>query len=466
MASNPSFTEIDEVPLKRFHWRAVVTTGMGVFTDGYDLSSIGIVLPMVLATFGVQHLTGFESGMLAGSALIGAAVGALIFGVLAQRGRKLFYGYDVALMAIAAVAQIFAPTLWSLIAIRFVLGIGVGADYVLSPTIMAEHSNRAERGRKIGIGFGFMWAFGAAVAGLLALIMQSAGVSADLTWRIVLAFGAVPALSVLYMRRTMPETARFLARMADEPEAAAGVVHQIAGKAPGQLPGRDERPFGQVFAEHARQIFTAALLWMVFDIVIYSGILFGPSLIAKGLGMQPIEFSLAMSLIFTIPSGLIYSFFVIDKAGRKPLQTWGFVGAAVMLALFAAVQHQVAAIPLLGFILYGLYSICINAPSTVAGAGILGVELSPTRIRTVGQSITVVGGRIGASISAFLFPLLFGAIGETGVIALLAGVSVLGAILTYTLLPETAGRSLEDINRDAGGQRELALAGAARSFAG
>jgi MFS family permease len=137
MATAKGFALLDEQPFKSFHLRAMFTTGMGVFTDGYDLSSIGVVLPLVLASFGVAHISGLQSGLLAGSALIGAAVGALLFGLLAQGGRKTFYGIDVSLMAIAAVAQIFAPDLWSLIGIRFILGIGVGADYVLSPTIMA-----------------------------------------------------------------------------------------------------------------------------------------------------------------------------------------------------------------------------------------------------------------------------------------------------------------------------------------
>ncbi|MDE2517311.1 MAG: MFS transporter, partial [Rhodospirillales bacterium] len=210
------FTELDEKKFSAFHWRALFTTGMGVFTDGYDLSSIGIVLPLVLASFGVKHITGLESGLIAGSALVGAAVGALIFGALAQRGRKKFYGIDVTLMAVAAFAQVFAPNLMGLIAIRFILGIGIGADYVLSPTIMAEHSNRRDRGRKIGIGFGVMWPAGALVAALFSLLLGSLGVDADLRWRLVLAFGAVPALSVLYLRRRMPETARYLARLAGE----------------------------------------------------------------------------------------------------------------------------------------------------------------------------------------------------------------------------------------------------------
>ena len=79
-----AFEELDEKPLSRFHVLAMITTGMGVFTDGYDLSSIGVVLPLVLASFGIHHISGLQSGLLAASALVGSAVGALVFGFLAQ----------------------------------------------------------------------------------------------------------------------------------------------------------------------------------------------------------------------------------------------------------------------------------------------------------------------------------------------------------------------------------------------
>ena len=449
MARPHGFAELDEQPFKRFHWLTLFTTGMGVFTDGYDLSSIGLVLPLVLGTFGVAKLTGLESGLLAGSALVGAAVGALIFGALAQKGRKKYYGLDVMVMAIMAFAQAFAPNLWSLIFIRFLLGIGIGADYVLSPTIMAEHANRRDRGRKIGLGFGVMWPAGAAFAGVLSLVLLGLGVEPDLRWRIVLAFGCVPALSVLYLRRRMPETARYLGRVAGNAADASAVVRLVAGTDPSISPMLDRRAWHDVFSQHARAIFGAALLWLLFDIVVYSGILFGPSLIAKGLGLAPTSFSLITSFIFVIPGALI-GVSLIDRIGRKQLQFWGFIGAAVMLALFAWRRDEAMAAPALGMILFGLYSLLITAgPSTVSGAGILGVELSPTRIRTIGQSVTVVGGRIGASISAFLFPPLFGVLGEKGVIGLLAAVSVVGAVCTLVVIPETAQRSLEDINSDA-----------------
>ena len=443
-----AFEQLDEQPMKRFHLLAVFTTGMGVFTDGYDLSSIGVVLPLVLASFGVDHISGLQSGLLAGSALVGAAVGALIFGALAQKGRKRYYGLDVGLMAVAAFAQIFAGDIWTLIAIRFVLGIGVGADYVLSPTIMAEHANRRDRGKKVAFGFGVFWCVGAFVAALVLLVLEAFHVPPALQWRIVLAFGAVPAVSVLYLRRKMPETARYLARVAGDAVAANRVIQGISGRVVERSPLVDRRAWREVFSQHARQVFGAALLWLVYDIVVYSSILFGPSVIAKGIGVSPVVFQLVSYGLFVIP-GTVLGVMLIDGLGRKPLLALGFILAGGSLALFAILKDTAAGLPLLGLFLFGLYNFTISlGPGAVSGSGLLGVELSPTRVRSIAQSVTVVGGRIGASTSAFLFPALLGVTGVSGLIYILAIVSLIGAVLTFIVIPEPKGRSLEEINDD------------------
>jgi MFS family permease len=442
------FTVLDEQRFKLFHWRTTLTTGLGVFCDGYDLSSLGIVLPLVLASFGHSSLSSIESASLASSALVGAAVGALLFGALGQVGRKRFYGYDVLILGLTALAQAFAPNLDWLIGIRFLLGVGVGADYVLSPVIMAEHANRADRGMALGLGFGTMWPLGALAAGLLNLLLQAAGVGGDLQWRVVLAAGAIPALSVLYLRRRMPETARFLARIAGKREQAGRVIEEISGVA-APVPAADRRSFREVFARHAHAIFAASLLWMIYDLVVYAGILFGPSLIAGSLGLQPVTFSLLLDVIFILPASVLLSVFAIDRIGRKPLQVWGFLTGALFVGVFALMQGRLLAMPLVAFAVYGLYNVAQTGPGLVSGAGILGVELAPTRIRAVAQSVTVAGGRIGAALSAFAFPLLFAGIGQAGAYWVMAGLAVLGAVLTQVLIPETGRITLEAITESA-----------------
>jgi MFS family permease len=443
--SDSEFAAIDEQRFKRFHWLATLTTGLGVFCDGYDLSSVALVLPLILASFGQKSLTGVESAALAASALVGATIGALVFGVLGQKGRMRFYGYDVFILAVAAVAQAAAPDLYWLIGIRFVLGFGVGGDYVLSPTIMAEHANRADRGRALGLGFGTMWPIGALVAALLKLALDLLHVPGDLQWRIVLAAGALPALSVVYLRRQMPETARYLARIAGKGDEAARVMQQISGGGAIQTPRVDTRQIGEVLVQHAGPILAAALLWMVYDLVVYAIILFGPSLIARSLALGPVLFSLLVQVIFVIPPSILFSLFLIDRVGRKPLQVWGFLLGAALLAVFALMQRQLLAMPITAFIVFGLFNVAETGPGLVSGAGILGVELAPTRIRSIAQSITVAGGRLGAALSAFGFPLLFAGIGQAGAYWAIVAVSVLGAILTQVLVPETGKISLEAI---------------------
>jgi MFS family permease len=445
------FAALDEQRFAAFHWRTTLVTGLGVFCDGYDLSSVGIVLPLILKSFGDAKLSSIESASLAASALVGSTVGALIFGALAQGGRKKFYGFDVLILGVTAIAQAFAPNLVWLIAIRFLLGIGVGADYVLSPTIMAEHANRDDRGRALGLGFGTMWPVGALAAALVTLLLGSLGIDPDLEWRLVLAGGAVPALAVLYFRRRMPETARFLARVAGDSAEAGRVIEEISG-ARGHAPALDARGFGVVIALHGRAILSAALLWMVYDLVVYASILFGPSLIANSLGLRAVTFQLLIQIIFVLPPSILMSLFVIDKIGRKPLQVWGFFVSAVLVGIFALMQSSLMAMPVIAFVVFGCFNVAATGPGLVSGAGILGVELSPTRIRSVAQSITVAGGRIGAAVSAFFFPLLFAGIGQAGAYWVIAALALAGAILTQLLVPETGRISLEAIT-EAGAPR-------------
>src|SRR5262245_18767946 len=90
MAGN-DFAAIDEQRMQAFHWRAMLTTGLGVFCDGYDISSIALVRALALHSYGVAKMTSIEAGALTASALVGSMLGALIFGALGQLGRKRFY---------------------------------------------------------------------------------------------------------------------------------------------------------------------------------------------------------------------------------------------------------------------------------------------------------------------------------------------------------------------------------------
>ena len=440
------FAILDEQKLNSFHWRTMLVTGLGVFCDGYDISSISLVLGPALKAYGVAKMTNMQAGSLTASALIGSMFGALVFGLMAQKGRKRFYGLDALILGVGALAQAFMPTLWALIACRFVLGIGVGADYVLSPTIMAEHANRADRGKAIGLGFGTMWPIGALAAAVFKLLLDSFQVPPELVWKIVLAGGCVPALGVMYFRRAMPESPRFLARVAADQAQAQAVLRELSGQAAVPAPTVDTRPFWEVFRKHAGHIFAGALLWMFYDLVVYAAILFGPNIIAENLHIPSSIYQIETELIFVLPASVLGSWFLIDRVGRKPLQVWGFIGGSVVLAIFTIMRAVPGVSALASYIVYGAFNVAQTGPGLVSGAGVYGVELAPTRIRSVAQSITVVGGRLGAAISGFAFPVLNGQIGFLWTMAGLAMLSLVGGLLSQLLVPETGRRSLEEIN--------------------
>jgi len=446
---NSPFKPLDDKKLSWFHLKSMITTGMGVFTDGYDLSSIGIVLLTVLSTFGITKTSPsytLYTSLISGSALIGAAIGAIIFGILANKGRKTFYGIDVSLMTIGAFLQAFVSSPVELIIVRFLLGLGVGADYVLSPMIMAEHSNAKDRGKIIAFGFGLFWGFGATTAALIYLGLSALGLSPMIVWKIVLAAGAIPAVSVIYLRRKIPETARFLGRIKGDMEGLRNVVKQVSGNTIDITSNlKDTNSFSFYFAKYWRQFLAACILWFLFDIVAYSGILFGPSLIASSLGVNSGVFQLIMEGAFVVPGGII-ALSLIDRAGRKPLQVLGFIGMALSLLAFAAYKDLagLAFSPVLALILYGGMNLAQQAgPGSISAAGMLGVELAPTKVRGTVQALTVTSGRIGASLTAFVFPALFKTYGESFAVGFLGALAIVAAIITLALIPETKDRPLE-----------------------
>ncbi len=442
------FKPLDEKNFSMYHVKSILTTGMGVFTDGYDLSSIGIVIAAVLSSFGLKPNTGaynFWEGWVSSSALIGAAIGAIIFGILSNRGRKTFYGVDVALLSIGAVMQAFVSTPLELVLTRFLLGLGVGADYVLSPMIMAEHSNAKDRGKIIALGFGLMWGFGATVAAGIYLALTALGYSLSTVWRVVLAAGAIPAASVIYLRRQIPETPRYLARIKGDMNSFKNVVKQVTGKEVGVNENlKDVNSFGEYFSKQWKIFLAAASLWFLFDLSAYTGILFGPTAIAKSVGINnPAIFSFITEFAFTVPGGLL-ALATIDRIGRRPMQILGFIGMAGSLMSFSFFKALLP--PFLALTVYGMYDFFMQAgPGSISAAGMLGVELAPTKVRGTVQSITVASGRIGATIAGLIVPtVILPSVGVTGLTLILSILTFIAAGITFFFIPETKGKPLEE----------------------
>src|ERR1700742_824683 len=188
-------------------------SGMGFFTDAYDLFVIGVIMSLLKPLW---HVGKVEEGLVESTALLASAIGALLFGRVADMvGRKRIYGVEVLVLAAGAIASAFSPGIWWLIGFRFILGIGIGGDYPVSATIMSEYSGKAYRGMLVTLVF-TMQAAGLIVGPLLAAALLSTNLSHDIIWRILVAFGALPALAVYGARRQLKETPRFLQASAHE----------------------------------------------------------------------------------------------------------------------------------------------------------------------------------------------------------------------------------------------------------
>src|SRR5580692_8647533 len=169
-----TFDTLDDAKVNRFQLKIMFVSGMGFFTDAYDLFVIGIVVALLKPEW---NLSTGQVSWLNSATLLASAVGAVVFGRIADiLGRKRIYGYEVLILAIGALASAFAPNYTFLLICRIILGIGIGGYYPVSATIMSEYSGKQTRGRMVGLVFAMQVA-GLNVGPLVASILLGSGIS-------------------------------------------------------------------------------------------------------------------------------------------------------------------------------------------------------------------------------------------------------------------------------------------------
>ncbi|HEY2771589.1 MAG TPA: MFS transporter, partial [Solirubrobacteraceae bacterium] len=217
---------INEARLSRFHSKAIFVSGMGFFTDAYDLFIIGVASTLLAKQW---HLSATQTGLINSMTLLGAFLGACVLGRLADLlGRKRIAVFDASMMLAFALASAVAPSFIFLVGFRFLLGLGVGGDYPVSAVLMSEYANRRDRGRLVGLVFA-MQALGTVAGYTAGLVLLSAGVDHGLVWRILLGLGAVPSALVLCARLRMPESPRYLAWVKGDGRSAADGLRRFSG---------------------------------------------------------------------------------------------------------------------------------------------------------------------------------------------------------------------------------------------
>jgi len=438
---------LDEASLSRFHLRAVLVSGMGFFTDAYDLFVIGIASTLIAKEW---HLNSGQLALLNSTMLAAAFLGALVFGRFADlAGRKRVYWLVAVIMVVAALGSALSPSFWVLIAFRFVLGFGVGGDYPVSAVLMSEYANRKDRGKLVGMVFGTQ-ALGLIIGPLVALALLGAGASNDVAWRTMLALGAVPAAAVVYLRRKMPESPRYQVQVLGRAEQAASQISSFTrGQVSGDGSGAIREQMGlRAFLTSRRYLIMlagTAGTWFLLDYAYYGNTISTPQILGlispHASTMTKIALQLAIFVVAAVP-GYLLAIAWLDRIGHRRLQLTGFAMMALCFGVIAAVPGMTTAVaPFL--LVYGVsYFFTEFGPNMTTF--VMPSELYPVDMRATGHGISAGIGKLGAFIGVFLFPVLQTSLGLRGTLLLTAGVSVLGFALTL-VLPEPAGRSLEDI---------------------
>jgi MFS family permease len=445
------YGKMDNAPLNSKHWYTVLTAGMGFFTDAYDLFIIGTVTAILTPIF---HLSLAELSLLNSISLLASVIGALLFGRLMDVfGRKAIYGTEMALLVIGALASAFTGDFLALFLCRIVVGIGVGGDYATSAVITSEYSNRPNRGRLVGTVFA-MQGFGLLAGPLFASLLLGTGVPAGIAWRLMLAFGAVPAISVIYLRRRIKETPRYSLAIKGDLTATADAVQWTTGQSVAVQPevtgaslkGHAPSITSPVFVK--RLIGTAGC-WMLMDIAFYgNGVssqiilkaLFGKASLLHNTIVAAIIFA-----VFAVP-GYWVAVWLMDKIGRKRIQWQGFAMMAVGYGLVWVVPGIVK-IPVLFLVIYGLTYFFIEfGPNETTF--VYPSEIFPTAFRGFADGISAAGGKTGAFVAALLMPSAVKYLGLPGSLGILAGVAVVGVALTFWALPEPMGRTLEEASME------------------
>ncbi len=456
-ASSDLLARMDEAAISRLHWKIMFISGMGFFTDAYDLFIIGVVMEMLKRQWQISPIA---EGLVTSTALLASAFGAVLFGRIADMfGRKRIYGYEVLVLAAGAVASAFAPDIWWLIAFRIILGFGIGGDYPVSSTIMAEYAGKRTRGMMVTLVF-TMQAAGLVFGPILAAALIASGLSESITWRLLLAFGAVPAMAVYQMRRHLAETPRYLLA-AGRHDAFAQTANHVLGELQSAT-AHEHRAADEIAARTsfregflkligrrylAIRLIGASLAWFLMDFAYYGNTVSSPMVLNAIAPQQSllshVLLQLAVFALAAVP-GYFVAAAMMDRMGRKSIQILGFAMMAMTfgaIALIPGVEKLVVPFVIIYGISYFFTEFGPNATTFVYPA-----EIFPAEGRTTGHGIAAAAGKIGGFAGVFLFPVLLHWNGLFAAELAAAIVSLLGLAVTLAMLPETKGLSLEELN--------------------
>jgi putative MFS transporter len=433
---------LDRLPISSFHYRVFWLIGAGMFFDGYDLyvgtNVLGSTLQTGFSTLG-------QNAQFVSFTFIGMTFGSLIAGFLGDHfGRRFTYQFNLMIFGLASIAAAFAPNMDTLIWIRFLMGLGLGAEIVVGYSTLTEFVPPQLRGR---------WLAAMAmivVSGLPVTALIGTFIIPQFGWRPMFVIAGIGALIVWYLRKALPESPRWLEAQGrtDEAETLIAAIEREAAVA-GALPAPAPAPPAASFSL-ASLLSPALLPRMVVGavaLVSINTLIFGfvqwlPTFfVQQGLGITK-SFAYTLVIVMGSPIGCAIGAFGADYLGRRP----SIIGASLLTILFGAIYPFVPFVTapwlllIVGFLL--IVSIYVQVAILF---GVYTPELFPTEVRLRANGVCNTIGRAATIVSPFLVVALFKAYGVGGVLSLMIGLLVIQIIVVAAWGIEPARRRLEDL---------------------
>lgn len=445
----PAMHAMDAGGWRPIHTKILIALGLGWMLDAFEVTLVGNVLPILRH---VWSLGAVESTLTISLWLAGILVGALVFGWAADRyGRRRLFILTLLLYATATFATAFAVNFWMFLVLRFIAAIGVGAEYSAVNAAVIELMPAHRRGRAAALVMGF-WPVGALLGGGLTLGVLALAPPA-IAWRIVFGFGALIALFVLWVRRILPESPRWLMSQGREREAIAAYT-RITGAQTAAQWRREAHSYHAVshwFNElgilcrnyPARLALGAALDFSE------AGGYYGLFALIPLAVIPALHLSFAGTPLFYLVgsvgalAGALVAAWLIERAGRKRTVTGFYVSAALVLAGMALAIEAGTAATLAVFVLAS----AVTTGSWVAAYPTF-AEIFPTRTRATGIGASVAFGRVAAGLAPPLLVFVAGRYSVTAALVIAGSFYLIGvaAMLPWNARgPEGAGRTLESL---------------------
>jgi MFS transporter, putative metabolite:H+ symporter len=442
MATVNAGARLDRLPISSFHYRIFWLVGAGMFFDGYDLYVAGGVLASAIQT----HFSTLPQNLkFLSLTFVGMTLGALITGFVGDAmGRRFTYQINLLIFGLASLAAAFVQDMNQLIICRFIQGLGLGAEIVVGYSTLTEFVPPKTRGRWLAF-MAFIVVAGFPVTAILSyLIIPHWG------WRPMFIVAGIGSLIVWYLRKSLPESPRWLeskGRTAEAESLMQTIEKEAAAAGALPAPARSA-PVPQVTAGAMlrppilQSMIVGSWVLITINTLIFGFVIFLPQFfLRQGL---TITHSLAYTLVLSAASliGCAIGAYAADFIGRR----WTIIGASAVTIVVGYVYARFnassdpATVLTVGFVLIlAIYVL------TALSFGVYTPELFPTEIRLTANGICNTIGRAATVVSPFVVGSLMVHYKLPGVIWLMIGLLVVQILVVLIWGVEPRNRALEDV---------------------